>query len=336
METFEPACDASHRMWKIMQRLFILFVVMQTVLSIDVAIGAPEPDPSWVGEAMFPPWHVDKDAPDGLPYFVQAVDGDLLLIGSTNKKWVHHSTVILADRAAAHYTALIAQDQKAWMYHYRGLAHFHLREFDSAIADLDESVRIEPSAAAYNSLGNVRAQLKDFDRAIVDYDKAIELNSKEATFFVNRADAKRFKGDCDAAIEDCTMAIRIAPTNSRGYANRGLAHSDKRDFNQAIADFDEALRCDPNCYISHEARGFVREKTKQYEKAIEDYEAVIRLRPTHFWAYSKLAALLATCPEQQYRDHQRAIELADRGCELTRWQNRMALAQCVGRCVRSG
>jgi tetratricopeptide (TPR) repeat protein len=58
---------------------------------------------------------------------------------------------------------------------------------------------------------------------------------------------------------------------------------------------------------------------KDYERAIADYDKAIAISPDESAAYNNLAWLLATCDDPQFRDGKRAVEVATRACELSKW-----------------
>jgi tetratricopeptide (TPR) repeat protein len=61
---------------------------------------------------------------------------------------------------------------------------------------------------------------KDYDKAIVDYTQAIRIAPKFATAYGNRASAYGMKGEYDKAIADLEAALRIDPNHAN--ANRML------------------------------------------------------------------------------------------------------------------
>jgi tetratricopeptide (TPR) repeat protein len=56
------------------------------------------------------------------------------------------------------------------------------------------------------------------------------------------------------------------------------------------------------------------------DQAIADYDEAIRLNPKDAQSHNRLAWLLATSPAPQSRNGKRAVELAQRACELTAWK----------------
>jgi len=67
----------------------------------------------------------------------------------------------------------------ARLYARRGGAHQAQGDLNRAMADYNESMRIDPTyPAAYNNRGNTWFHRGDFDRAIADYNQAIQLQSE--------------------------------------------------------------------------------------------------------------------------------------------------------------
>jgi len=60
------------------------------------------------------------------------------------------------------------------------IRHFDQKDFDGAIADLTEAIRLEPSSTlAYYTRGMVYHSKNEFDAAIADFSKAIQLEPKD-------------------------------------------------------------------------------------------------------------------------------------------------------------
>ncbi len=57
-----------------------------------------------------------------------------------------------------------------------------------------------------------------------------------------------------------------------------------------------------------------------YTKALAVYAEAIRLNPDHVLSYNNLAWLLATCPDANVRNGEKAIEYAKKACELSEWK----------------
>ena len=76
--------------------------------------------------------------------------------------------------------------------------------------------RRRPLAIAYNNRGNAYAAKGDYDRAIQDFDQSIKLNPAYAKPFNNRGVAYLKKGEYDLAIKNLDEAIRLNPNYGGG------------------------------------------------------------------------------------------------------------------------
>ena len=91
----------------------------------------------------------------------------------------------------------------------------------------------------------------DFDKAIANYNEAIRLDPTYADAYYSRGLTWGNKKDYDQAIADCNEAIRLNPTYALAYTYRGAALSDKNEYDKAIADLSEAIRLDPNNGVAY-------------------------------------------------------------------------------------
>jgi tetratricopeptide (TPR) repeat protein len=98
------------------------------------------------------------------------------------------------------------------LYTNRGVEYQVKKEYDKAIADHDQAIKIDPkNPAPFNNRGNTYAAKGDFEHAIADYDQAIKLNPKYAEALFNRGMAKRNHGDIAAGETDIAEARQLQP-----------------------------------------------------------------------------------------------------------------------------
>src|SRR5207248_4500698 len=103
----------------------------------------------------------------------------------------------------ADYTEAIRLDATdADHYYMRGLTYCQMGEFAKAIPDLTESIRIEPSAAAYMNRATAHGSTGRNDLALADCTAAIRLDVNEPFFYENRAAVYRKMGDEAKAVAD--------------------------------------------------------------------------------------------------------------------------------------
>jgi S1-C subfamily serine protease len=102
----------------------------------------------------------------------------------------------------------------------------------------------QPNALTYLRLGYLWLSKKEYDKAIGEFDEAIRLDPKSAVALNGRGMAWSGKNEHDKAIRDFSAAIGIDSQNARYYGNRGFAWYGKKDYDKAIIDFNEAIRLD--------------------------------------------------------------------------------------------
>ncbi len=95
----------------------------------------------------------------------------------------------------------------------RGSALFALGNFEEALSDFNEAMRLKPqNARNFFNRALVHAARKDPQRAIADYDEAIRLMPGLAIAYNNRAREFEVTGEHDKAIADYRMALRLGPS----------------------------------------------------------------------------------------------------------------------------
>jgi tetratricopeptide (TPR) repeat protein len=96
-------------------------------------------------------------------------------------------------------------------------------------------------AFAFNNRGRAHHAKREFDRAIQDYSEAIKLDADFAQGYSNRALAQQSLGDFDRAITDYGQAIRLDPATVATFSGRGNAYLALKDYDRAIADYTKAV-----------------------------------------------------------------------------------------------
>lgn len=152
------------------------------------------------------------------------------------------------------------------------------RELDRAIGDYSEAIRLSPEPSSHFKRGNAYLESKSFDRAIADYTEVLRVLPQHAEAHAARANAYGSKGDFVRAIADLGETLRINPRDHSRFYMRGLYYMEREDFDRAIADFSEAIRLAPD-HIRYHARGSAYSRKNDSDRAIADYSDAIRLRP---------------------------------------------------------
>jgi len=217
----------------------------------------------------------------------------------------------------------------ARVYSYRGRARLwasNPRDFDPAMADHDEAVRLGPGlASVYVNRALAWVRLGKEERADGDIEKAIALAPDDAEAYFTRAEMHRYSAarreqvisdygkafalkpdyaeayygqgtllldqDFDRAIADYTRIIELKPDWQGGgaYQARAAAYAAKGDDRRALADRTELVRMKPgrDAYVD---RGFVYLRLTDYDAAAADFQKALEFE-AHPSAHAGLAAV---------------------------------------------
>jgi tetratricopeptide (TPR) repeat protein len=194
-------------------------------------------------------------------------------------------------------------DQKvAFAYYSKALSESQNKDFEGAIKDLTEAIRLKPDwAEAYINRGLAFYGLKQLENAIADYSQAIRLKPNDSAGYFNRARAHdslavKLIFDSNAspedphkefskAIADYTEAIRLKPDTAELFFYRAQDYSQFQQFENAIADCTEAIRLKPEFADAYFWRGVSYKDLGKYTEAIPDLTKSIQLKPDHSAAY---------------------------------------------------
>ena len=187
------------------------------------------------------------------------------------------------DRAISDFSEAIRINPKyALALQHRGAAFLRRNEVERAIADLTESIRLDASNLnALSDRGMAYAAAGDSERALLDYNAAIRINPrfKFAWFYRGRLFAG--KGDHTRAIAEYSEVIRIDPDYGYAFNNRGLSYQQTGQTDRAVADFSEAIRLLPRTTLAYNNRGNIYHLQGRYDQALADFNESLRNDPQH-------------------------------------------------------
>lgn len=239
----------------------------------------------------------------------------------------------------------------------RGIARMRNNEFEKAVSDFDANVQIDPvnSADAIAHRGEARNFLKsDPDTALADLDEALRLNPRHERAWSMRAANYELRGDWEHALADYNQALALNSENTVALDNRGVVWEQKGDLDKALADFSAAIQIDPRFAAPFHHRARAYERQGSFEKAEADLnefvtlsegqevvlalvtragffarrESVVKAQAdidealrmvdhTQAEPLREIAWFLATCPIGGLRQGALALKLAQESCELT-------------------
>jgi tetratricopeptide (TPR) repeat protein len=133
------------------------------------------------------------------------------------------------------------------------------------------------------------------------------------------------QGQNSKAIEHFQKVIELNPNFIPEYGRLASIYVVQKDFDKAAACLEKAISVVPDSPETHFLLGYVYLFKQQPDKTILHWEKGIELEPSSILIMSKLAELLATYRDAQFRNPEEAIRLAKQCCELTEYKNPVLL-----------
>ncbi|MEX2187887.1 MAG: tetratricopeptide repeat protein [Pirellulales bacterium] len=230
-------------------------------------------------------------------------------------------------------TAEYAAQLMAWAHNRRGetllrsggakATEAELAKIDQqSLAEFEAAINLDPNCwRAYHNRGVSLAQMRDFDGALKDFDKAIEIFPNHADAWFNRGELKFGQRRYDDAIADYNQALKLNPNDAAAYSSRGHAKWGARQHQSAVEDYNTAIRLDPKSALAYTHRGLAYTEQGLYDRAALDYRKAMELDANLGAALQGAAWLMATCPDERFRDAKKAVEAASKALQVDGWND---------------
>jgi tetratricopeptide (TPR) repeat protein len=206
----------------------------------------------------------------------------------------------------------------AWSYNQRGEVRLKAKQDKEALADFEKAVALDPTAwRALHNRGVSYATQNKFAEAAADFDEVIRLEKGYPAAWFNRAELRSRSGNYLEAIDDYNRAIKLKAEDVDALIGRGYAYIQVEQLDAAMADYNRALQVDPNSVKALVFRANLNASIGDFGPAADDYRTAIRMQPDLSFAYLGAAWLMATCPDERFRDPTLSIKAARKAIELS-------------------
>jgi tetratricopeptide (TPR) repeat protein len=260
-------------------------------------------------------WQEAGKSPRPIAVIKQANDGAYRVQAGEVDGWVRKAEAVLLDEAVPFFTERLQKDSNdAFAHAQRAIARSERRytDYDGAIADLDEAIRLQPGVSLYwRHRGLIRAFKGDYDRALADLDEAIRLDPAAADGYNKRAQVRTRKKDYDGTLADSEDAIRREPRNGDHYGQRANAWFAKGQFDKAWDDLNKAVQLNPDVGWFYYMRSERHVQFGELLPAVADLNQAITLEPDIGTWYMERARV-----HLMRADYASALEDSDRALKL--------------------
>jgi tetratricopeptide (TPR) repeat protein len=214
----------------------------------------------------------------------------------------------------------------AWGHNRRGELLIEAGLESEATNDFESAISLDSTCSlAIHNRAVTLAEQNDFATALRDFNRVIELNPGLAVAYRNRAELLAALGQLKEAMSDYNRAIEAMPDDAELYRARGHALQRLGDFEGAKADLNRLMQLAPRDPHSFTQRGNFAAERGNFEEALVDFRQAQSIDPNSAEAHRSLAWLLATCPDERYRNSDLALKAAQLAAKLSPPEDYLAL-----------
>lgn len=218
----------------------------------------------------------------------------LLAVLASAQSLVWKDTVTLFEHAIAHAPA------SSYVAHNNlGNAYRSRQEFDKAIEQYRQSLRLKPHPRTYSNLGAAYRRLGRFGDAEDAYREALRMDPRSAVAHFGLGIVFAAQGREEEALASYERALSFAPDMAHAYVNIGALHTAAGRSEEALAAYGKAIEADPFFTDAYYNLAVLQTELERYEEAIASYERAIDLQPRRTPARINLALLYV---QQNKRD----------------------------------
>jgi tetratricopeptide (TPR) repeat protein len=189
---------------------------------------------------------------------------------------------------------------------------------DEAIAQYRRTIDINPQyAEAHDRLGGALAQKGAIAEAIAEFRKAVEIDDRYAEAHNDLGAALLQTGRTAEAIEQFQKALAIDPKSAKAHYNLGVALARSLKIDEAIGQLQSAVDADPRYLEAHYGLGAMLYSKWRVAETLVHWRAGLDVNPDYRPILSRMAWVLATCPDATVRNGREAVMLAERLVQQT-------------------
>jgi len=136
--------------------------------------------------------------------------------------------------------ALELDPENGYAFYSRGYIRSQFGHNQAAIEDYTLAMQLDESINAYCLRGTARFYVGDYEGAVADCSEAIRLNPEELAPYYNRARSYAAMGDYERALQDYTQIIALSDRPANAYLQRGMIYEYLGRSDQALQDYNKA------------------------------------------------------------------------------------------------
>jgi tetratricopeptide (TPR) repeat protein len=244
-------------------------------------------------------------------------------------------------------------------------------KLNEALATIDKASELSPDEPALlQTRGEIYRAQEKLDKAIGEFSKVLQMQPGLVLALIHRAEAYYAADKLDEALADVESVLQEHPTLAVAHGLRAqvLASKDRlpeaieemaavadslpmqpeyrmqlalyylqnKQPRKAIESYSEVLALDGDHFLALRSRGDAYLNIGEHESAVADFAKALSLEPEDSPLLNNYAWVLATSPDDGVRDGQRAIELAKKACDITKYEQPHILSTLAAAYAETG
>jgi len=217
------------------------------------------------------------------------------------------------------------------------------KSYGEAIETYTRAIDLDPNCTdAFEGLASVYATCDSPKEALKYLQRALEIDPNMITtgtaLYTYDAIGLSLmsRGGHAGALEIFQHSATIDPNRGRTQQLLGQTYTMLNSYEEALAHLRLAVDIDPNNAITHCLLGEVYGRSGLHQDAIQAYQHAMKLDPNNSMPIDFLAQSYLTCEDVALRDIPKALSLAQKACDLTKYQNADDLNVLAMACAASG
>ena len=183
--------------------------------------------------------------------------------------------------------------------------------------DFEAAIQLDPTRwRAHHNIAIIRALQGDKKAALASFDTVIRLNPEFVDAYFNRGEIHFRDNEFELAIADQNKAIELKPKDAAAYSARAHSLYALGKSEDALADYEKAMELSPDSSEAATEYADTCQALGKWKLAANAYQRAMQLDGQNARTFQNAAWMMATCPDEFYRNGDSALETAQIAVQL--------------------
>ena len=183
--------------------------------------------------------------------------------------------------------------------------------------DFESSIQLDSTRwRAHHNIAIIRALQGNNEAALESFETVIRLNPEFPDAYFNRGEIYFRSNQFELAIEDQNKVIQLKPEDSAAFSARAHSLYAIGRNEEALTDYAKAMDLSPDSAESATEYADTCQALGKWKLAATAYQRAMQLDGKNSRTLQNAAWMMATCPDEFYRNGESALETAQKAVQL--------------------